>query len=49
MNFAIICYENFYVAHNVCFIVMVPAHFHDVDGYLSDHNVGENIGNCPKF
>ena len=24
--------------------IMVPAHFHDVDGDLSDHNVGKIFG-----
>ena len=25
-------------------VLMVPAHFHDVDGDLSDHNVGKIFG-----
>ena len=25
-------------------VLMVPAHFHDVDGDLSDHNVGRIFG-----
>ena len=29
-------------------VLMVPAHFHDVDGDLSDHNVGKYL-DCPKF
>ena len=33
-------------------VLMVPAHFHDVDGNLFNHNVGKIFGldlDCPKF
>ena len=29
--------------------IMVPAHFHDVDGDLSDHNVGKILSKLSKI
>ena len=35
-------------AIEINFTLALPAHFHDVDDDLSDHNVGK-IMDCPKF